>query len=134
MNGITKSLAIAVTTGILLSACATPPKTAANKTYQVEKQKLVFGGTFSPDANELIITVNDDPIMKGRFAPYTPTQNLNGTYKNLEISAHCYFGSVLGSKGGRFGLIAGMIQSANSNSADKCDLSVNAKAAETLFF
>jgi hypothetical protein len=134
MNRITKSLAISVAAGILLSACATPPKTAANKTYQVDTLKLVFGGTFSPDANELIITVNDDPLMKGRFAPYTPTQNLNGKYKNLEISAHCYFGSVLGSKGGKFGLIAGLIQSANSNSADKCELSVNDKAAETLYF
>jgi hypothetical protein len=134
MNRIAKSLAVAVSMGLLLSACATPPKTAANKTYQVDTLKLVFGGTFSPDANELIISVNGDPVMKGGFPPYTPTQNLNGKYKNLEISAHCYFGSVLGSKGGKFGLIAGMIQSANSNSADKCDLSVNNKAAETLYF
>ncbi|HQT30124.1 MAG TPA: hypothetical protein PLE48_02645 [Thiobacillus sp.] len=134
MNRMTQSLLVAATTGFLLSACATPPKTAATKTYHVKSQKLVFGGTFSPDANELIITVNDDPIMKGGFPPYTPTQNLNGSYKNIQISAHCYFGSVLGSKGGKFGLIAGMIQSANSSSADKCDLTVNAKAAETLYF
>ncbi len=134
MNGISKSVVIVLAAGALLSACATPPKTAVKKTYVAEGQKLVFGGIYLTDAKEVTITVNDDPVLKGRFPPFTPTQNLNGSYKNLQISAHCYFGTVLGSQGGKIGLIAGIIQSANSKSADKCDVSVNSRPAETLYF
>ncbi|MHB0918131.1 MAG: hypothetical protein ACYC39_14825 [Thiobacillus sp.] len=134
MNRITKAVAIALATGALLSGCATPSKTAVKKTYVSEGQSMVFGGVYLPDEKEVTITVNDDPVLKGRFSPFTPTQNLNGTYKNLQISAHCYFGTVLGSRGGKVGLIAGIVQSANNKSADKCDVSVNSKPAETLFF
>jgi hypothetical protein len=134
MNGLAKSVIIAVSTGALLSACATPPRMAVKKTHVAEGQTLVFGGAYLSDAKEVTITVNDDPVLKGRFPPFTPTQNLNGSYKNLQISAHCYFGTVLGSQGGKVGLIAGIVQSVNSKSADKCDVSVNSKPAETLYF
>ena len=134
MNHIVKSTLAILAMGALLSGCATAPRTAANKTFQIQGQQLVFGGTYLPDEKELTLTVNDDPIMKGRFSPFTPTQNLNGSYKNMKFSAHCYFGSVLASKRGKIGIIAGIVQSANSNSADKCEISVNSKVAETLFF
>lgn len=134
MNRITKAAAITLATGVLLSGCATPQKTAIKKTHVAEGRSLVLGGVYLPDAKEVTITVNDDPVLKGRFSPFVPTQNLNGTYKNLQISAHCYFGSVLGSQRGTVGLIAGIVQSAHSKSADKCDVSVNSKPAETLFF
>lgn len=134
MNRFTKTAIAALFMGALLSGCATAPRSSATKTYEAEGQKLVFGGIYHPDAKALTLTVNDDPVMKGRFPPFTPTQNLNGSYKNLKLSAHCYFGTVLGSQRGKVGLIAGIVQSANSNSADKCEIFVNSKVAETLFF
>ncbi len=112
MNNIKKSVLCVIAGSLLLSACAsTPPQIAQNKTHTIDGQKFEFGGTYFPDKNNLSLTVNGDPIMKGSFPPFTPTQNLNGKYKGIPVSAHCYFGSVLGKKGGKFGVVARIIQS-----------------------
>lgn len=134
MNSNTKLALVSISTVIFLSACATPPRVAIKKTHEIQGQKLELGGTYDQRANELVITVNDDPVMRGRFPPFTPTTKLNGTYKGYQITADCYFGSVLGSRGGKLGIIAGAIQNANSKASDKCDVSVNSRPAETLFF
>ena len=73
-------------------------------------------------------------LCKGSFPPFTPTQNIEGKYKNIPVSAHCYFGSVLGNKKGKFGIVAKIMQSKKAATADKCELSVKSKLAETLFF
>jgi hypothetical protein len=72
--------------------------------------------------------------MRGTFPPYTPTQNLGGRYKEMEIDGKCYFGSVLGSQGGAFGIIASAVQSSKSSNGDKCEILVDGKAVENLYF
>jgi hypothetical protein len=135
MINIKKSTLAVLAASILMSACiSTPPQIANKKTYNMAGQQLVFGGAFYPDKNELTITVNDDSIMKGSFPPFTPTQNLESKYKEIPISAHCYFGSVLSSKKGGFGVVAAIIQSKKGVSSDKCEISVNSKQVETLYF
>lgn len=135
MINIKKSALIVLAGSVLLSACAsTPPQIAQKKTVTLNGQKLEFGGVFLPDDNKLTLTVNDDPIMKGSFAPFTPTENIKGKYKGIPISAHCYFGSVLSGKGGKFGIVAKIIQSKKSATADKCEISVKSKKVETLYF
>ena len=135
MNTNKKSILSVLAVSLLLSACAaTPPQIAQKKTHTVDGKKLEFGGTFLPDDNQLSLTVNGDPIMKGSFPPFTPTQNINGTYKKIPMSAHCYFGSVLGNKKGKFGIVAKIIQSKKSATADKCEISVRDKMIETLYF
>jgi len=135
MNNIKQSVLTVLAGSLLLSACAsTPPQVAQKKTHTVDGQQLELGGTFLPDENELSLTVNGDPIMKGSFPPFTPTQNLNGKYKGIPLSAHCYFGSVLGKKGGKFGVVARIIQSKKSATADKCEISAKSKKLDTLYF
>lgn len=135
MNITKKSTIALISTAILLSACATPPpKEAIKKTYAVQGQKLELGGTYQPRSKELIITINNEPIMKGTFPPFTPTMKLNGKYKNFQITGSCYFGSVLGSQKGLVGIIAGAVQSGNSKTSDKCDMLVDSKAADSLYF
>jgi hypothetical protein len=119
---------------VVLCGCAAPVKTAQNKSVEVEGQKLDFGGTYLPRDRELTLTVNGDPVLRGRFPPYTPTQKLTGTYKNLPIAGDCYFGSVLGTSGGITGIVAGAVQGTRGKSADKCDISVNGKPVESLYF
>jgi hypothetical protein len=118
----------------LISGCATPPRVAQNKAVDVSGKKLDFGGSYAPDAKELTLTVNGDPIMRGRFPPYTTNLHLNGKYQDLDINASCSFGSVLSSMGGLTGKIAGAVQAGIGKGGDKCDLAVNGKPAETLFF
>jgi hypothetical protein len=118
----------------LISGCATQPRVAQNKAVDVGGKKLDFGGSYAPDAKELTLTVNGDPIMRGRFPPYTTNLHLNGKYQSLDINASCSFGSVLSSMGGLTGKIAGAVQAGIGKGGDKCDLAVNGKPAETLFF
>lgn len=117
-----------------LAGCATPPKVAQNKTVEVAGQKLVFGGTYDTARTALTLTVNGDPVMNGTFPPYTPTLNLNAEYHGLQLRSECYFGSVLGSRGGVMGIVAGAVQAAHNKAGDKCDMQVNGKTMESLYF
>lgn len=124
--------AIAVTT--LLTACtATPPRVAQEKPLKskAKPSNLVVN---MMKKNQLKLTVNGEPLMQGRFPPYTPTQNFNAKYGDIRIKSACYFGSVLGNQGGAFGAIAGAIQASKSSSADKCEIIVAGDTVETLYF
>ncbi|QSX40147.1 hypothetical protein [Shewanella cyperi] len=127
------ALASAIT---LLGGCASTeaPRIPQEKVVEVDGQTLKFSGSYSERKNILILTVNGDPIMQGSFPPYTPTQNLNAKYKDFAIKGNCYFGSILGQQGGAFGAIAGIIQSSKNSTADKCELLVNGKSVENLYF
>ncbi len=121
----------------LISACSStepPPRQAQEKKVAIDGVDLTFGGSFDERKNLLVLKVNGDPIMQGSFPPYTPTQNLNAKYKDMNIKGNCYFGSVLGKQGGAFGAIAGAIQSSKNSTADKCELVVNGKQVENLYF
>lgn len=116
----------------VLVGCASI-RVAQNKTVESDGQKFELGGTYDPKGNDLTLTINGDPVMRGSFPPYTPTLRLNSKYKNQAVSASCYFGTVLGSKGGITGIVAGSIQGAKGKSGDKCDITVGT-ASEALFF
>jgi hypothetical protein len=127
-------LATTIVTALTLTACSTPPKVAQEKSVQVGSSKISYGGTYDTKATELIINVNGEPVMKGRFPPYTPTQNLSADYKGVKFEASCYFASVLGSRRGLVGIIGGAVQAGNGKTSDQCDITVNGKPAEPLLF
>ncbi|WP_041524373.1 hypothetical protein [Gilvimarinus agarilyticus] len=132
-----KSLLISTLPLIIFTGCAstpTPPIQAQEKTITHEGKEYTVGGQYDVDRNNLQLTVNGDPVMKGSFPPYTPTLNLASEYQNLDISSYCYFGSVLNNQGGVFGAVAGAIQSSNAKSGDKCDIKIAGEKVESLFF
>ncbi|WP_339899122.1 hypothetical protein [uncultured Gilvimarinus sp.] len=132
-----KHLLLSILPLVVIAGCAstpTPPIQAQSKTVSHEGKDYVLGGQYDTDRNELQLTVNGDPIMKGRFPPYTPTLNLASEYQNLDVSSYCYFGSVLNNQGGVFGVVAGAIQSSNAKSGDKCDIKFAGEKVESLFF
>lgn len=134
-DGEAVRIALALFTPLVALAivgCAST-RVAQNKIVESEGQKFDLGGTFDPRGNDLTLTINGDPVLRGSFPPYTPTLRLNGKYKNQAVSASCYFGTVLGSKGGITGIVAGSIQGAKGKSGDKCDITVGS-ASEALFF
>ncbi|QYJ76088.1 MULTISPECIES: hypothetical protein [Shewanella] len=128
------SLVVALTGLAACSSTEPPPRVAQDKKVAVEGVELTFGGSFDERKNLLVLKVNGDPIMQGSFPPYTPTQNLSAKYKDMNIKGNCYFGSVLGRQGGAFGAIAGAIQSSKNSTADKCELLVDGKQVEQLYF
>jgi hypothetical protein len=121
---------------LFIAACVKEDviKTAQEKELVVEGQTLKFGGVYNETRKQLEITINGDPVMKSEFRNYNPTQNLNAKYKGLQVSSYCYFGSVLGSKGGVFGAVARGVQSAKAKTGDECEISINGKSMEKLYF
>lgn len=118
-----------------LGGCATqPPMIAQDKIYTANNQKLDFGGSYDTEANKLTITVNGDSIMRGSFPPFTPTKSISAIYHGMSITADCYFGTVLSNQGGMVGMIAGVVQDHTGKSGDQCHITVDNKAAETLYF
>lgn len=118
---------------LLITGCASP-KIAQKKSVEVAGQKLEFGGVYESRGTNLSLSINADPVMTGSFPPFTPTLNLNTQYRGLSVRAECYFASVLGSKRGVIGIVAGAVQSANDRAGDKCDLLVDGKLVEALYF
>ena len=126
---------IAIILAAVLAGCASNPvKLAQKKSVEAQGHKLEFGGEYNTRSNALSLTVNGDPVLAGKFPPYTPALKLNGPYQGLNITADCYFGSVLGGKGGVMGIVAGAVQNAHGKGADKCDMLVGGKVVETLYF
>lgn len=125
---------LCLSTLALLSACATPPRVAQPKAVEIGAKKLEFGGSYATNAQELTLTINGDPVMRGRFPPYTTRLNLKANYEQLAVSAQCSFGTVLSSTPGLTGKIVGAVQAATGRGGDKCDLSVEGKQVETLYF
>lgn len=116
-----------------LVGCASTTRVAQMKTLEAGGQKFELGGTYTPTANELILTINGDPVMRGSFPPYTPTLRLNATYKNQTFAASCYFGTILGGGFGKRSIIASSVQGGLGKGGDKCDITVGT-ATEALFF
>jgi hypothetical protein len=128
------SCAVAI---IALNGCASSPDPVRNaipKSVEVNGQKLDLSGSYQLKSRELTITVNNEPLLRGRFNSYSPSQNLASRYKNMDVAANCYFGSVLSETGGIHGIVAGAVQGVLKKSADKCDMSVNGKVVESLIF
>lgn len=120
-----------------LSACAKKPpvKLANEKTGTYEEKQLTFGGKYLVEDKDLVILVNGDAVLSGSFPPFTPKMNLKTDYDGLNIEADCYFGSVLTSSvPGVGGVIAGIVQSQEGVSADKCEIFVQGESAHHLYF
>lgn len=132
-----RNVFILLFSSVLLVACkSTPvkPNTAQVKTVEVDGKTLEFGGEYWVKKNNLILFVNGDPVMRGTFSSYTPTLNLKTNYEGLEISAYCYFSSILGSERGAFGMIAGAVQNSRGKAGDKCEMKIKGETVENLYF
>ena len=117
---------------ITLIGCAAT-RVAQNKTVEVEGQRFELGGTYDPSSYGLTLTVNGEPVLRGTFTPYVPFLLLSNKYRGQEITARCYFGTILSSQGGSTGAIASAIQGAIGKSGDQCDITVGS-VSEALFF
>jgi len=118
----------------LASGCTTPPRNAVPQDGLVSGKPMKFGGTYLPREKQLTLMVNEEPVMRGTFPPYTPTLNLNADYKGNPVRAECYFSSVLSEKGGIIGIVASGVQSAAGKSSDSCKMIVQDKTVATLNF
>jgi hypothetical protein len=131
----TRSLAVVGAVSLmLLSGCATAPRTALPQQSNIKSMPMTFAGSYAVRGHELTLTINNEPILRGTFPPYTPTLNLNGDYKGTPVRAECYFSSVLSSKAGLVGIIASSVQSANGKSGDSCKMIAMDQQAATLNF
>ncbi|MDB6063434.1 MAG: hypothetical protein JWM78_3537 [Verrucomicrobiaceae bacterium] len=119
----------------LLSACTSaPPREAQQKDIKIDDKSFRFGGSYNDKTNDLKLSINGEPLMQGKFPPFTPTQTFNTTYQDVPFSLHCYFGSVLGHNNGVLGIVAGAIQAAKSSASDKCEILYKDAVKDVLYF
>lgn len=131
---MTKMLLLVALGTVGLAGCATPPKVALTKTIEANGEQLLLGGSYVIADREVTLTINGDPVMRGKFPPFTPSLNLKGTYKNFSVTAACRFGSVLSSHKSLLGTISGAVQAGIGKGNDICDISIPGRPAETLYF
>jgi hypothetical protein len=127
----------ALVTAVLcaLAACAsTPPRQAQKKSVETAGKRFDVDGEYLEREYALTIRVNGEPIMSGKFPPYTATMKLHARYQGIDFTADCYFASVLGNRGGRVGWISGIVQNNVGKAGDKCELLAGGKATEILYF
>ena len=117
---------------LALIGCAAT-RVAHNKTVEVEGQRFELGGTYDPRSYGLTLTVNGEPVLRGAFSPYVPFLLMSNKYQGQEITARCYFGTILSSQGGATGAIASSIQGAIGKSGDQCDIKVGSVSEALLF-
>jgi hypothetical protein len=135
LKSTTRTLAVIGAASLtLLTGCANAPRNALSQQSSIKSMPLTFAGSYMDRGNELTLTVNGEPIMRGSFPPYTPTLNLNGDYKGTPVRAECYFSSVLSKKGGLVGIIASSVQSAYAKTGDSCKMFVKGEQAAILNF
>ncbi len=96
---------------------------------------MAFAGTFEPRPQDLVLTINGDPVLKGTFPPYTPTITLEANYRGSPVRAECYFATNVSSRVGFVGrIIATNVQGAQGKAGDECKLFVDAAQVTTLYF
>jgi len=115
-----------------LAGCAST-RVAKNKTVEVDGQRFELGGNYDPNSYGLTLIINGEPVFRGTFSTYVPFLLMSSKYQGREITARCYFGTILSSQGGTTGAIASTIQGAIGKSGDQCDVTVGS-VSEALFF
>ena len=115
-----------------LVGCAST-RVAQTKTVEVEGQRFELGGIYDPNNYGLTLIINGEPVLRGTFSSYVPFLLLSSKFQGQPITAQCYFGTILSSKGGTTGAIAGSIQGAIGKSGDQCDVTIG-RVQESLFF
>lgn len=117
-----------------LAACAArPPREALPQKAEIDGTMMSFGGTATAK-NELTLTIDGEPAMRGSFSSFSPTLNLSADFKGKPVRSECYFASVLNKKGGRIGIIASAVQGGTGKASDTCKVYVSDKEAATLNF
>lgn len=120
---------------VSLAACATkPPRVATEQPTSGLSKPYKVGGSYDDRNTQLTLMINGEPAMRGSFPPYTPTLNLSTDYRGAPARAECYFSSILSSRGGRVGIIAGAVQSGQGKTGDTCKVFLENKEAALLQF
>lgn len=129
------TLVLTTLAAALVAGCSTPgPRVAQKKAVDIAGKRFEVDGEYLERNYALTIRVNGDPVMSGRFPPYTATMKLNARYQGVDFTADCYFASVLGNRGGRLGIVAGIVQNNVGKAGDKCEVLAGGKAVQTLYF
>jgi hypothetical protein len=132
----TKTGLILLVSALALTACRTPTpvRNALEQEAKGLSKPYKVGGAWDRDNNQLTLTVNGEPALRGGFPPYTPTLNLNGDYRGAATNAECYFASILSARRGLVGIVGGAVQSGQGKTSDTCKVFIEGKEAATLNF
>jgi hypothetical protein len=96
-----------------------------------------IGGTFDKRDTTIVIHINGENVLRGRFPPMTPRLTADGTYQGKAVRAACAFSSdVIAKKSSGFELqiAEAIVSKATKTGGNTCELTVDGRPAATLYF
>ncbi|MGH8177229.1 MAG: hypothetical protein ACREV5_13295 [Steroidobacter sp.] len=94
-----------------------------------------IGGVFDEEEYTVIISVNGENVLRGRFPPHTPRLTVEGKYDGKTLAAVCMFSSgIIGKSGWQAQLAEAIVSKATKTAGNTCEVKVGEQLAATLFF
>jgi hypothetical protein len=96
-----------------------------------------IAGVFDKKDTSVVISINGDNVIRGRFPPMTPRLTANGTYGGKPIHTTCAFSSdvIAGRNAGfRLQIAEAIVSKATKSGGNTCDVTVGGQPATTLYF
>lgn len=131
---------VAAALGMMAAGCA--PKNT--KVFAQDKEYVppagtaawTIGGVFDEEEYTVVISVNGENVLRGRFPPYTPRLTAEGKYQERAVATVCMFSSGVIGKGGGWQaqLAEAIVAKSTKTGGNTCEVSVDGQAAATLYF
>ena len=132
---------VAVAALVALSGCARKDTRviAQDKEYvpPAAESPWRIGGVFDKSELTVVISVNGENVLRGRFPPYTPRLTAQGRYDDKPVATLCKFSSdvIAGKRSGwQERLAETIVSKTTSTGGNTCDVTVDGQAAATLYF
>jgi hypothetical protein len=122
--------------GFSLCACASREVIASPKQFTPSGATAPWriGGIFNKRDKSVVISINDDKVVRASFPPFTPNINANAEYDGHDVRTHCAFSSGIMGRGHHARIAASIVASASHTAGNTCRVTVDGEAPVTLYF
>lgn len=136
-----RSIIVAVLAIAGASACS--PKNT--KVFAQEKEYVPpaatapwkIAGVFDQEEFTVVISVNGENVIRGRFPPYTPKLTAEGSYEGKMVNTVCMFSTDVIARrksGWQVQLAEAIVSKATKTGGNTCEVKVDDQPAATLYF
>lgn len=133
-------IAFALTSVIAVSGCARNTQVVAPEKEYVPTESATpwrIGGVFDKKDTSVVISINGENVIRGKFPPMTPRLTADGKYNNKSVRATCAFSSdVIARKNASLGfqIAEAVVSKATKTGGNTCDIAIGGHPATTLHF
>lgn len=90
----------------------------------------VIGGEFDKKEKTVVVQINGDPVLKGRFPPQVPKLTMADMYQKHHVVADCEFTTdIIANR-----IASAIVQGVRQSGGNRCHVKVSGQEATTLYF